>query len=148
MNVSVWWNFRVQALAGEVGMSNELDNVARSLYNGHIPGIWRRLAPATLKTLGDWMIHFQQRYEQYELWVLRSFYAFTLSITPSFGLNDFCLLNDLIQYNYYVTFNSWSIFLPRDAAQSAVLHGRSSVGPSVTLRYCGHNGWNTAVLWT
>jgi len=59
----------VQALAGEVGMSSELDNVARSLYNGRLPQIWRRLAPATLKTLGNWMIHFQQRYEQYKNWV-------------------------------------------------------------------------------
>jgi len=50
-------------------MSHELDNVARSLYNGLIPQIWRRLAPATLKTLGNWMIHFQQRYDQYYQWV-------------------------------------------------------------------------------
>jgi len=50
-------------------MSNELDNVARALHNGHIPQIWRRLAPATLKTLGNWMIHFQQRYHQYNQWV-------------------------------------------------------------------------------
>jgi len=60
----------VQALAGEVGMSNELDNVARSLYNGNIPSIWRRLAPATLKTLGNWMLHFQLRYDQYYQWVI------------------------------------------------------------------------------
>jgi len=65
------FNLCMQALAGEVGMSNELDNVARSLYNGHIPSIWRRLAPATLKTLGNWMIHFQQRYDQYDHWVGR-----------------------------------------------------------------------------
>lgn len=58
-----------QALAGEVGMSNELDDVARSLYNGHIPLIWRRLAPATLKSLGNWMLHFQQRHQQYHSWV-------------------------------------------------------------------------------
>jgi len=51
-------------------MSSELDNVARSIYNGHIPMIWRRLAPATLKTLGNWMVHFQQRYDQYNLWVM------------------------------------------------------------------------------
>ena len=63
----VW---HVQALSGEVGMSHELDNVARSLYNGLIPHIWRRMAPATLKTLGNWMIHFQQRYDQYHQWVI------------------------------------------------------------------------------
>ena len=59
----------VQALAGEVGMSSELDDVARALFNGQIPGIWRRLAPATLKSLGNWMIHFERRLKQYNGWV-------------------------------------------------------------------------------
>jgi dynein heavy chain len=58
-----------RALAGEVGMSNELDEVARCLFNGTIPSIWQSLAPATLKTLGNWMIHFQKRYSQYSKWV-------------------------------------------------------------------------------
>lgn len=50
-------------------MSSELDDVARSMYNGLIPGIWRRLAPETLKSLGNWMLHFQRRYQQYHYWV-------------------------------------------------------------------------------
>lgn len=58
-----------QALAGEVGMSSELDEVARALFNGHIPGIWKKLAPETLKSLGNWMIHFKRRYELYYYWV-------------------------------------------------------------------------------
>ncbi|NXD07257.1 DYH10 protein, partial [Nothocercus nigrocapillus] len=58
-----------RALAGEVGMSSELDDVARALFNGQIPGIWRRLAPDTLKTLGNWMIFFRNRYQQYSTWV-------------------------------------------------------------------------------
>eukprot|EP00118_Oscarella_pearsei_P005341 m.24505 g.24505 ORF g.24505 m.24505 type:complete len:2538 (+) comp28630_c0_seq1:2-7615(+) len=58
-----------RALAGEVGMSNELDELARSLYNGQIPTIWQALAPATLKSLGNWMIHFQRRFSQYNKWV-------------------------------------------------------------------------------
>ncbi|XP_071394424.1 dynein axonemal heavy chain 10, partial [Centroberyx affinis] len=58
-----------RALAGEVGMSSELDEVARALFNGHIPAIWRKLAPDTLKSLGNWMIHFKRRYEQYSSWV-------------------------------------------------------------------------------
>lgn len=58
-----------RALAGEVGMSSELDDVARSLFNGQIPSIWRRLAPATLKSLGNWIIHFEHRYKQYNGWV-------------------------------------------------------------------------------
>uniref|UniRef100_A0A3Q0RWL2 Uncharacterized protein n=1 Tax=Amphilophus citrinellus TaxID=61819 RepID=A0A3Q0RWL2_AMPCI len=58
-----------RALAGEVGMSSELDEVARSLFNGHIPAIWKKLAPDTLKSLGNWMSHFKRRYEQYSSWV-------------------------------------------------------------------------------
>ena len=50
-------------------MSNELDEIARSLFNGQIPSIWQALAPATLKSLGNWMIHFQSRYAQYSKWV-------------------------------------------------------------------------------
>ncbi|KAJ3602266.1 hypothetical protein NHX12_030025 [Muraenolepis orangiensis] len=58
-----------RALAGEVGMSSELDEVARALFNGHIPAIWRKLAPDTLKSLGNWMLHFNRRYSQYSSWV-------------------------------------------------------------------------------
>ncbi|XP_067084612.1 dynein axonemal heavy chain 10 [Osmerus mordax] len=58
-----------RALAGEVGMSSELDEVARALFNGLLPSIWRKLAPDTLKSLGNWMIHFRRRHEQYSAWV-------------------------------------------------------------------------------
>ncbi|XP_044053526.1 dynein axonemal heavy chain 10 isoform X1 [Siniperca chuatsi] len=58
-----------RALAGEVGMSSELDEVARALFNGHIPAIWKKLAPDTLKSLGNWMSHFKRRYDQYNCWV-------------------------------------------------------------------------------
>ncbi|XP_076453104.1 dynein axonemal heavy chain 10-like [Babylonia areolata] len=61
-----------RALAGEVGMSSELDDVARSLFNGIIPSIWRRLAPDTLKSLGNWMLHFEKRFQQYNTWVNES----------------------------------------------------------------------------
>ena len=59
----------IQALAGEVGMSVELDELSKSLYNGHLPSIWRALAPATLKSLGNWIIHFLSRNSQYQQWV-------------------------------------------------------------------------------
>lgn len=59
----------LQALAGEVGMSSELDEVARALFNGQIPAIWKKLAPDTLKSLGNWMSHFKRRFEQYNDWV-------------------------------------------------------------------------------
>lgn len=54
-------------------MSSELDDVARALFNGQIPGIWRRLAPDTLKTLGNWIIFFRARYDQYTSWVSECF---------------------------------------------------------------------------
>ena len=50
-------------------MSSELDEVARALYNGQIPSIWRALAPATLKSLGNWISHFLRRNQQYITWV-------------------------------------------------------------------------------
>ncbi|XP_070206146.1 dynein axonemal heavy chain 10-like [Littorina saxatilis] len=50
-------------------MSSELDDVAKSLFNGVIPYIWRRLAPETLKSLGNWMIHFERRFKLYDGWV-------------------------------------------------------------------------------
>ncbi|XP_069880965.1 dynein axonemal heavy chain 10 isoform X1 [Dipodomys merriami] len=58
-----------RALAGEVGMSNELDDVARALFLGSIPNIWRKLAPDTLKTLGNWIVYFLRRFHQYTTWV-------------------------------------------------------------------------------
>ncbi|XP_068610937.1 dynein axonemal heavy chain 10 [Brachionichthys hirsutus] len=58
-----------RSLAGEVGMSSEMEEVASALFNGHIPAIWKKLAPDTLKSLGNWMIHFKRRHKQYGDWV-------------------------------------------------------------------------------
>ena len=62
-------------------MSNELDDVARSLFNGMIPGIWKRLAPDTLKSLANWMLHFQRRFEQYRFWVSTASGSVPLRVT-------------------------------------------------------------------
>jgi dynein heavy chain, axonemal len=61
-----------RALKGEVGMSNELDDLARALFNGQLPFMWRRLAPATKKSLGNWIDHYQKRNAQYSFWVNES----------------------------------------------------------------------------
>lgn len=53
-------------------MSNELEDIARCLFNGQIPNGWRRLAPDTLKNLGNWILHFNGRLEQYNKWVCGS----------------------------------------------------------------------------
>jgi len=57
------------ALKGEIGMSQKLDEIANSLYDGVLPDMWRNLAPQTEKKLGSWMNHFKKRYNQYAEWV-------------------------------------------------------------------------------
>lgn len=58
-----------RAIAGEVGMSTELDDVAACLGRGSIPASWRKLVPATEKSLADWLQQLLQRHEQYKNWV-------------------------------------------------------------------------------
>ncbi|KAJ3144485.1 Dynein heavy chain 10, axonemal [Geranomyces variabilis] len=58
-----------RALKGEIGMSTKLDELANSLFNGTLPGMWRSLAPQTEKRLGGWMSHFERRHQQYSAWV-------------------------------------------------------------------------------
>eukprot|EP00818_Percolomonas_sp_WS_P004801 CAMPEP_0117449454 /NCGR_PEP_ID=MMETSP0759-20121206/7954_1 /TAXON_ID=63605 /ORGANISM="Percolomonas cosmopolitus, Strain WS" /LENGTH=4456 /DNA_ID=CAMNT_0005241931 /DNA_START=311 /DNA_END=13681 /DNA_ORIENTATION=- len=58
-----------RALVGEIGMSAELENLSFSLFNGMVPSIWRKYAPKTRKTLSNWLLHFQQRYQQYDEWI-------------------------------------------------------------------------------
>ncbi|XP_022902554.2 dynein axonemal heavy chain 10 [Onthophagus taurus] len=60
-----------RALAGEIGMDAVLDNVGYSLFNGQLPNCWRKLAPATCKNLGGWMIHFLKRHDQYFNWTVQ-----------------------------------------------------------------------------
>lgn len=47
----------LQAISGEIGMDQTLDNISNSLYNGQLPNDWRKLAPATCMQLGAWMNH-------------------------------------------------------------------------------------------
>lgn len=46
-----------QAIAGEIGMDQVLDNIANSLFNGLLPAVWSKLAPATCKQLASWLEH-------------------------------------------------------------------------------------------
>lgn len=61
-------NLLRKALAGEIGMDIVLDNITSSLFNGQIPNDWRRLAPATCKSLSNWMEHLNLRATQYRYW--------------------------------------------------------------------------------
>merc|ERR1719245_2221547 len=58
-----------KALKGEIGMSNDLEEISTYLFNGFIPKLWLRYAPQTEKKLGSWMTHFTRRYNQYKRWV-------------------------------------------------------------------------------
>jgi dynein heavy chain len=57
-----------RALKGEIGMSQSLDELGTSLFNGQLPSIWAKLAPATQKPLGSWVDHFLRRHKQYFDW--------------------------------------------------------------------------------
>ena len=43
-----------KALVGEIGMSEELDQLGASLFNGFLPSMWAALAPKSEKPLGSW----------------------------------------------------------------------------------------------
>ena len=79
-------------------MSAELDEVAKSLYNGFIPSIWRALAPATLKSLGNWMVHFLKRNEQYCKWV--SIFISVLSTERCYEAEN-CTFLQLLRFVLY-----------------------------------------------
>lgn len=74
-----------RAIAGEVGMSTELDDVAACLGRGSIPALWRRLVPDTEKSLAEWLQQLLQRNEQYKSWVRK----FSLNL-DSEGDKDIC----------------------------------------------------------
>eukprot|EP00899_Mesostigma_viride_P018540 jgi/Mesvir1/26688/Mv20468-RA.1 len=57
-----------KALVGEIGMSQELDELSTSLYNGQLPHMWARLNPQTEKMLASWITWFLRRYAQYQDW--------------------------------------------------------------------------------
>lgn len=51
----------LKALKGEIGMSQDLDQMSTQLFIGQLPQRWRRYCPATLKPLAGWIQHLQQR---------------------------------------------------------------------------------------
>eukprot|EP00750_Incisomonas_marina_P009230 INCI15857.2.p1 GENE.INCI15857.2~~INCI15857.2.p1 ORF type:complete len:4529 (-),score=890.01 INCI15857.2:58-13644(-) len=58
-----------RALVGEIGMSESLDLLGVSLFNGYLPAMWARKAPKTEKPLGSWMLHYQHRQRQFDAWM-------------------------------------------------------------------------------
>jgi len=58
-----------RAMIGEIGMSEALDKIGDSLFNGNLPDAWLRWSPASEKPIGSWMTHFVARETQYALWI-------------------------------------------------------------------------------
>jgi len=52
-----------KALLGQIGMSQALDDLSNSLFNGFVPEGWKIKAPQTLKQLVNWMEHFLRRHK-------------------------------------------------------------------------------------
>lgn len=57
-----------KALDGVIGMTQDLESLSISIFNGFVPTSWLKLAPMSLKNLVSWMEHFHNRYAQYKEW--------------------------------------------------------------------------------
>jgi dynein heavy chain len=57
-----------KALDGVIGMSQELEALSISVFNGFVPASWLKLAPMSLKNLVSWIEHFHARFKQYKNW--------------------------------------------------------------------------------
>jgi dynein heavy chain len=68
-----------QAIFGEIGMSNELEDLYKSLVIGVVPSLWKKLAPETQMNLASWIVHFKKRQQQYAEWVKAEPYVMWLS---------------------------------------------------------------------
>jgi len=58
-----------RALAGEIGFSSSLEELASCMFNGYVPNLWLAKAPQNMKNLVNWIEHFDRRYNQYKDWV-------------------------------------------------------------------------------
>ena len=59
------------ALAGEIGMSEELDKIGTALFNGLVPDLWKdeNTGFKTLKPLSSWTEDLQERVDFMNEWI-------------------------------------------------------------------------------
>lgn len=57
-----------RALVGEIGMSQDLDDLSNCMLKGFVPPQWLKRAPQSLKNLVNWFEHFLGRHKQYYDW--------------------------------------------------------------------------------
>ena len=58
-----------RALVGEIGMSQQLEELGNCIFNGFVPPMWLKIAPQSLKSLVNWIEHFERRHNQYREWI-------------------------------------------------------------------------------
>lgn len=57
-----------RAIVGEIGMTQDLEDLGNSLFNGQPPEVWKKLSPQTTRPLGSWMEQYVERNLQYKNW--------------------------------------------------------------------------------
>jgi dynein heavy chain len=67
MKVSL--NSLLKALNGEIIMTDQLEELEKSLQEGILPEMWAKFAPTTTMKLTTWLSHFTMRHEQYVQWI-------------------------------------------------------------------------------
>ncbi|KAG2382028.1 hypothetical protein C9374_005820 [Naegleria lovaniensis] len=58
-----------KALAGEIGMSEELEHLSNAINIGVVPKLWKDYAPQTKLNLSSWLEYFKERHKQYVEWI-------------------------------------------------------------------------------
>jgi len=58
-----------KALVGEIVMSEELDDMANSLYVNQVPGAFSHVGPLSLKPLASWIVDLNQRLSFIKKWI-------------------------------------------------------------------------------
>ncbi|XP_067124199.1 dynein axonemal heavy chain 10, partial [Centruroides vittatus] len=59
----------IKALSGKGRQDSELEVITHCLSIGKLPPTWKKYSPPTQKSLGGWITHFCERYNQYQKWV-------------------------------------------------------------------------------
>merc|ERR1719399_2754459 len=57
-----------RALDGQIGMTQDLEDLANCLFAAKVFSVWLSLAPQSTKPLGSWIDHYRGRHLQYKDW--------------------------------------------------------------------------------
>jgi len=71
-----------KALKGEVVMSEELDQLAMSMFNNQVPAAFGKVGPLSLKPLSSWINDLNDRIDFINKWIAES-------MPPAYWLSGF-----------------------------------------------------------